>query len=150
MKYYVAYGSNLNRRQMAFRCPDARPVATALIKDHRLVFRGNARGTGVATVEPESGCKVPVGIWTISPRDEKALDRYEGFPWLYDKKTITMDLEGVKIEAMIYIMTEGHQVAAPSGGYVSTIAEGYRDFGFDLKPLMEAVVDTDPSRRGVS
>lgn len=29
MKYYVAYGSNLNREQMAHRCPDAKLVEQA-------------------------------------------------------------------------------------------------------------------------
>ena len=25
-KYYLAYGSNLNLEQMAFRCPNAKPI----------------------------------------------------------------------------------------------------------------------------
>ena len=35
-KYYLAYGSNLNIRQMSHRCPSAIPVGTAIIKDYRL------------------------------------------------------------------------------------------------------------------
>ena len=66
---YIAYGSNLNRAQMALRCPDAKVVGTGEIKDYELLFRGNRNGA-VATVEPKKGESVPVLIWEISPRDE--------------------------------------------------------------------------------
>lgn len=36
-KYYLAYGSNLNIRKMALRCPTAKPVGTAVIKDYEKV-----------------------------------------------------------------------------------------------------------------
>ena len=41
---YIAYGSNLNRGQMALRCPDAKVVGTGEIKDYELLFRGNSYG----------------------------------------------------------------------------------------------------------
>ena len=62
---YIAYGSNLNRAQMALRCPDAKVVGTGEIKDYELLFRGNRNGA-VATVEPKKGESVPVLIWEIS------------------------------------------------------------------------------------
>lgn len=34
---YIAYGSNLNRAQMALRCPDAKVVGTGEIKDYELL-----------------------------------------------------------------------------------------------------------------
>lgn len=40
-KYYLAYGSNLNIRQMALRCPTAKPVGTAVIEDYELLFKGS-------------------------------------------------------------------------------------------------------------
>ena len=43
---YIAYGSNLNRGQMALRCPDAKVVGTGEIKDYELLFRGNRNGAG--------------------------------------------------------------------------------------------------------
>ncbi len=84
---YIAYGSNLNREQMAQRCPDAKVVGTGEIKDYELLFRGNRNGA-VATVEPKKGESVPVLIWEISPRDEVNLDRYEGYPRLYGKEIL--------------------------------------------------------------
>ena len=37
---YIAYGSNLNREQMAKRCPDAKVIGSGMLKDYELLFRG--------------------------------------------------------------------------------------------------------------
>ena len=36
MKYYVAYGSNLNREQMAHRCPEAKLVGTGMLSNYEM------------------------------------------------------------------------------------------------------------------
>ena len=82
---YLAYGSNLNLRQMKFRCPTAKVVGSAVLEDYKMVFRG-ARRSGVATIEKCKGFKVPVLIWKITPLDEIRLDRYEGYPYFYRKE----------------------------------------------------------------
>lgn len=81
-KLYIAYGSNLNLGQMADRCPTAKVVGASELMDYRLLFRG-AHAGAVATVEPYKGGSVPVLVWEIAPADEAALDRYEGWPFLY-------------------------------------------------------------------
>lgn len=78
-KYYLAYGSNLNLRQMALRCHTAKPVGTAVIKDYELLFKGSKTGAYL-TIEPKSGAEVHVAVWSVEPADEKRLDVYEGFP----------------------------------------------------------------------
>ena len=40
MKYYLAYGSNLNKEQMQKRCPGAVPVGTMTLKGFELKFKG--------------------------------------------------------------------------------------------------------------
>ena len=40
-RYYIAYGSNLNVKQMKFRCPTARIIGTSVIKDYELLFKMN-------------------------------------------------------------------------------------------------------------
>lgn len=141
MKYYIAYGSNLSVRQMAARCPEARVAGKAVLPDWKLVFRLHA------TIEPEKGPMVPVLIWEISDRDEQNLDAYEGWPSYYIKQDleVTMtDLRGKhprKVTAMVYIMTEGHNVRLPMKGYVDVLAEGYERFGFDKDILRQALLD---------
>lgn len=144
-KYYLAYGSNLDVDQMLCRCPDAIQIGAATVKDYELLFRGNARHFGVATIEPCRGASVPVGIWSISERDERALDRYEGWPHLYEKQMFRVRVKGKLITAMAYIMTLGHRIAPPGAAYLDTIAQGYEDFGFDLGPLMLAAEEAERS-----
>lgn len=129
-RIYLAYGSNLHLGQMSRRCPDAKPIGTAMLQDYQLLFRGGQRGA-VATVEPKTGNRVPVLLWSISPRDERNLDYYEGFPFLYRKETVTVELNGKPTEAMVYIMNEGRPLGAPSTVYYNTILEGYRANGLD-------------------
>lgn len=44
MKYYLAYGPNLNLVQMRQRCPNARVVGYTYLFGVRLVFRGSKNG----------------------------------------------------------------------------------------------------------
>lgn len=79
-KLYMAYGSNLNLRQMALRCPTAKVVGTKMLDGYQMIFQQ------VATIVPKEGATVPVAIWQIDAECERALDRYEGFPTLYRKE----------------------------------------------------------------
>ncbi len=134
---YVAYGSNLNVRQMGFRCPDAMVVGIGLIRDYKLAFRG------VATIEPSKGDAVPVGVWKVSKRDEKALDIYEGYPRLYRKETVEVEMaNGETVDAMVYIMNTGRP-GMPAQYYLQTIEQGYGDIGLDIKYLEAALRDTE-------
>ena len=71
---YIAYGSNINLEQMAYRCPHSKVVGTSEIKDYELEFRG------VATIVPNKGARVPVLIWELDERDLPTLNKYEGYP----------------------------------------------------------------------
>ena len=144
-RYYIAYGSNLNIYQMQWRCPDARIIGTAEMKDWRLKFKGSKTGAYL-TVEEESGASVPVAVWEVSEADESRLDRYEGFPTFYYKKELTLPVKGIRTgrvrmrRVFVYIMHEERPVGVPSASYMRICAEGYNDFGFDLDILAEAYV----------
>ena len=107
MKYYLAYGSNLNKEQMAYRCPGAVPVGTMMLEGYELLFRA----PGVLTIEENAEGKVPIGIWKVDEQHEKALDRYEGYPRVYYKKEVEIS-KGRK--AFVYIMNEGRQLCGTS------------------------------------
>ncbi len=140
-KLYLAYGSNLNLEQMAHRCPTAKVVGKADINNMQLLFRG-PRESAVATIEPRKGSAVPVLVWEITPEDEAALDRYEGFPLLYRKETVNVKQGGKAIKAMVYIMNEGRPLGKPGCYYYSIIYEGYISAGFDTEILKKAVADS--------
>ena len=143
-RYYLAYGSNLNIRQMLYRCPDAKPIGTAFIQNHILYFRGSKTGFYL-TIEPKIGSKVPVAVWEISVADERALDRYEGFPTFYYKQDFILTVNPLDSKkpmtkkCFAYIMDEGHPVGIPSAYYLETCLDGYDDFGFDKRILRRTV-----------
>ena len=143
-RYYIAYGSNLNIMQMRMRCPGARIIGTSVIEDYQLLFKGSKTGSYL-TIEPMEGAEVPVVIWEVTESDEKALDRYEGYPNFYYKKEMTLDIKGIRTgkvrrrDAFVYIMHEERELGIPSWYYVNTCLDGYRAFGFDEKYLFDAI-----------
>jgi len=135
---YIAYGSNLNMEQMAYRCPDAKRVTTAVLKDYKLVFKGSMTGSYL-TIVKSKGDMVPVGVWRISKSDEKNLDRYEGYPSFYEKHMLTIPCtDGKNHRVMVYIMHENRVIGVPRKSYVDTCLKGYEDFGFNPDILIKA------------
>lgn len=142
-RYYIAYGSNLNIRQMKRRCPGATILGTANLKGWELLFKGSGTGSYL-TIEECEGGTVPVVIWDVTPADEAALDRYEGFPSFYYKKEIRLQYKGIRtgkrrtVTAFAYIMHEDRPVGVPSQYYMTACMEGYETFRFDRKVLAAA------------
>lgn len=138
-RLYIAYGSNLNLEQMKHRCPTAEVVGATVLRNWQLRFRGSSH-SAVATIERSKGSKVPTLVWRLQPRDEAALDHYEGWPHLYRKETLRITLNGRRVYAMVYIMNEIHYpYGIPSMGYLCTINAGYQTAGFDSSILIGAV-----------
>ena len=133
-KLYLAYGSNMDMDQMAYRCPDASYVGTDVLEGWRLMFKGSQSGN-YATIEREEGCKVPVVIFEISPADEVSLDRYEGYPHFYYKDY----LETKYGQAMVYIMHEERLMGVPTEYYYDVLYRAYEMFSFDKRILMGAL-----------
>lgn len=138
-KLYVAYGSNLNLKQMAYRCPTATLVGTGVIQNYELQFKGMP-SCAYATIEPCKGKNVPVAVWDIKPIDEKRLDRYEGYPSHYFKQDIPVKMDnGKELTAMVYIIDLNQKFGLPSGSYYDTVRQGYRDCGLDVEVFKDAV-----------
>ena len=142
-RYYIAYGSNLNVRQMRMRCPHAAILGTANLSGYELLFKGSKTGYYL-TIEESEGGKVPVVIWSVTPSDEAALDRYEGYPGFYYKKEMKLTFKGIrtgklrKITAFAYIMHEDRPIGIPTDWYMATCLEGYNTFYFDRRILFKA------------
>lgn len=130
-KFYIAYGSNLNIRQMAIRCPTAKAVRTAVLKNYQLVF------CRYATIIPTPDSETPVAIWEIDSACEKALDRYEGYPDYYTKDYLDVEVNGRTVRAMIYLMNQP-AYCLPSTNYFNTVLEGYHDVGLNPQILYSA------------
>ncbi len=149
-KIYAAYGSNLNHVQMRERCPEAKYLGSAMLKNQNLLFCGQPDHS-FATIKTMAGKEVPIGLWEISARDEKSLDRYEGYPHFYHKTVLPVTLDGEEVHAMVYIMDLAMPAGLPSTMYYDIVEKGYRDCGLNtaylqaaLKTSMERVYSLTP------
>lgn len=134
-KLYIAYGSNMNMEQMKRRCPNAIPVGSAILEGYKLEFRG------VANIVKSKDSSVPIALWEITDECEIALDRYEGYPRLYRKEYVMVDVNGQKRKGMVYRMNlKG--IAMPNMTYFYTIKQGYKDFKIGIEPLQKALGET--------
>ena len=127
--FYFAYGSNLTLEQMQGRCPDCEPISKVIAWGYELTFKGSG-GFGVADIQPKDDDFVPGAIYKVSEADRAALDRYEGYPKLYDRHVITVIRHdtGQVVEAFVYRMLNHYQPATPGQGYFSVIRDGYWDW----------------------
>ena len=142
-KYDVAYGSNLNVKQLKMRGPGANILGTTKLKDYELLFKGSKTGSYL-TIEKKEGSTVPVAIWEVTESDEKSLDRYEGYPIFYYKKEMKLQYKGIRtgkrrtVNAFVYIMHEENPIGVPSIYYMKTCIDGYDTFYFDKNILINA------------
>ena len=128
-RYYLAYGSNLYSPQMRYRCPTARLMGTAIIKDYELLFKESKTGAYL-TIEPKQGAEVPVAVWEVKAD--------------YYKKEFQVTVKGIKSgrlrvrTAFAYILDESRAVGIPSIKYLNVCLAGYRKFGFNTRNLFDA------------
>ncbi len=130
---YFAYGSNLNHFQMKRRCKDSIFLKKIKLKDFKLTFRSKYRA---ADIEPKKNSIVPGALFEISKSDEKKLDIYEDYPFLYKKYYFTY--YGKKV--MTYIMTKKTKFKYPTEIYLNVIKRGYKDCKLETKYLLKALM----------
>lgn len=129
-RLYIAYGSNMNRNQMAERCPGAELVGIGILPRAKLEFYL------YATVEKANGkdANVPVAVWRITEEHEKDLDFYEGVAGHYYKKEKANVIlnDGCRVEGLIYLM-ENYRCFPVGESYYEGIAEAYRELGLSAE-----------------
>jgi gamma-glutamylcyclotransferase len=130
--YYFAYGSNLGRKQMSERCYDAEPKFVATLPNYKLIFAGWSRKWrgGVASIKPFRDGKVIGGVYEISERDLRSLDKHEGYPAVYDRRNVVvMTKDGEPVEAVTHIKREQSEETQPSPEYLEVLRQGYKEWG---------------------
>ena len=125
--FYFAYGSNMNQKQMNYRCPEAFPVAIGRLP--RFKFLINSSGVA-SIIESELDDTLGV-IWQISQTNEKTLDRYEGVAKsIYKKIILTADVEDDKVSCLCY-QALNNKYGIPREGYLEKVIEGAKSFSLD-------------------
>jgi hypothetical protein len=131
---YAAYGSNLDHARLLDRCAGARPAGAQMLPAWRLVVRR------YASIDPEPGAAVPIGLWRVSDAHLAALDKAEGCArGIYERIRIALPqpVAGAR-EAWTYV-ERLIRPGPPEGWYVTHLRHGYRDFGLDPGPLDSAL-----------
>ncbi len=130
MKYYLAYGSNLNVEKMKKRCPSAKIVGSTILGNYELV------SWHYLNIIDKPGSQVYIGVWEFDETEEYLLDMYEAYPRLYRKEIIPFDLNGKKELGLIYFMNNKDETP-PTEEYIKECLEGYDDFNFDKDILLK-------------
>ena len=131
---YFAYGSNMNRSQMAHRCPGSEPIGKATLPGYRFIINQ----TGYATIVPSGTAWVEGVLWLLKPRHIETLDEYEdheeGF---YDRcYRAVQNGEGKDRMALVYIDHRQTTISPPNDGYLERVVEGAIEHG-----LTEGYID---------
>jgi gamma-glutamylcyclotransferase (GGCT)/AIG2-like uncharacterized protein YtfP len=96
-----------------------------------------------ANVVPEPSSVVYGCLWKVDRRIIANLDRVEGYPTLYDRKTVPVYVKGQKYAAELYTMTPAtrEQLAdtGPSDSYIEKIERGYSHAGVPLAQVDAAL-----------
>ncbi|CAN5843934.1 gamma-glutamylcyclotransferase [soil metagenome] len=132
---YFAYGSNLDPRQMATRCPTSSFLARALLRAHALAFTrwSPRRSCGVADIVPRADADVWGVVYELSAAEAKGLDGYEGYVHArstngYRRTTKTVYADGdidAPLEVMTYeVCTPSVDPLRPSAAYLQHILDG--------------------------
>lgn len=132
---YFAYGSNMDANQMASRCPGSQLAGRGRFLEHAFLI--NERG--VASVVPAQNRVIHGLLWTITPADERTLDRYEGMAGgHYLKKVVAVhpvDISEV-VQALIYVASN-NSPGAPRPGYLEKIIPAACECGFPPEYVAE-------------
>lgn len=134
-RLYFAYGSNMDENQMANRCSTAKLIGKARLNSYKFII--NARG--VASIIKSDNSFVEGILWSVFPKDEEALDQYEGISSnYYHKAKIVAKMlpTGEEVPAIVYIASN-NTFGEPRPGYLEKIISAANKFKFDQEYIAE-------------
>jgi len=118
---------------MKRRCKDSIFLKKINLKGFKLTFRSKYRA---ADIESKKNSIVPGALFEISKSDEKKLDVYEDFPYLYRKHYFYY--YGKKV--MTYTMVRKTRFRFPTERYLNIVKRGYKDCELNSKFLNKALL----------
>ncbi|MFC2018092.1 gamma-glutamylcyclotransferase family protein [Chloroflexota bacterium] len=129
--YYFTYGSTLSHKQMLECCPKSKPKFKATLPNYKLIFTGWSRKWrgGTASIMRVTREKVVGGVYEITERDLKLLDKHEDYPTLTDRLNIMVFTDDNEpLEAVTYVKRERSEETQPSREYLAIMQKGFKDW----------------------
>lgn len=136
-QYFLAYGANTNLGLMGQNCHGAKLLGLAEISGFQPVFR-----RGFLTLAEDADKKMTAAVWQVEHKHIRALDKFEEYPDLYDRKSLPMLLDDgtTKANGWIYIMNPDIEtILQPESYYIDIVRTGYKQCGISEKQLVNAV-----------
>ncbi len=136
---YFGYGSNLWKDQMSLRCPSSHHIGIGRLFGYRWMI--NDRGYANVVPSSDKGMHVYGLVYSLTPSDERALDRNEGVPYAYTKQMLSADFwaskeddgsvdvtKGAeKKQMLVYIDRKRIEDYKPKEEYIHRINMGIKD-----------------------
>lgn len=146
--FYFAYGSNMNWEQMQERCPSARFVCVATLKNYRFAIARHSRrrNCGTANIFADTSSEVWGIVYDIDEPDLIILDSFEDG---YRRERLFVCASGDSqnlLEVLVYVAEKEETVPLSNSEYKRLIVYGARHWNIpELYCLMleqiQAVAD---------
>ena len=130
-RLYFAYGSNIDRQQMAHRCPAASIISIGWLNNYGYRIEGR----GFATIVLEENSRVWGVVWQLTEACELSLDGYEDVSkGIYWKEIVTIESQPSEKSCLVYIAPYRQALSSrqnlPYLNYQDRIAAAAREFNF--------------------
>ena len=133
-RLYLAYGSNMDKNQMDYRCPNSYMFGNVIVDNYKFVLDVE----GVASIIPSEGDKVEAILWAVHEIDVETLDRYEGVSFgCYEKTTMPVIMDGVNLDVLVYFSLRELNNHGYRSGYMSRIIQAAIDADFSEEYIEE-------------
>jgi len=124
MILYFAYGANMDRAEMAARCPASRSLGMATLPGWQLAVMRE----GWLTVTPAPGVSTRGVLWNLAAADMPALDAFEDVgAGLYSKQTLNVVAQR-EVVALVYIGANAGPGVARAD-YLAAVTAAARGWG---------------------
>lgn len=154
--YYFAYGSNMSRRRLRARLPEAEPVANGTAAGYEIIFHkiGSVDGSGKCGLRqcPRGVSRVPGVVFRIHSASLPRLDELEGVGNGYERIELTVHLPGREaVTAVSYLATHLKPGLLPFHWYKQHVLVGAREHRLPadhirLLEALESIEDPDSDR----
>jgi gamma-glutamylcyclotransferase (GGCT)/AIG2-like uncharacterized protein YtfP len=121
--WYFAYGANMNLKVIKERIGIWKKSCRATLENYKLRFRNcfGFKNEGHADIE-ECEEEIVEGVAYLIGEDQiRILDKYEGYPDCYDRKTVTINTEQGELEVQTYVMNDEAPSANPNNWYLNVL-----------------------------
>ena len=145
---FFAYGTNLAKSTMNARAGGFLNATAASLPGYMLVFASqDARPAefGVATSIQNYNDNVLGALYYLTPEHMAALDKQSGVPSFYEKREVSVLLNGKEVKAQAYFLAGPTHPAAPSRPYYLAALDGMKEWGYDVNSLDAAVAEATQS-----